>query len=66
MVGTGDKMDAASAHSLGVGAYTKMPARMHHFAISKGETTFQLHAIGPFEITYVNPSDDPRKKTTTK
>lgn len=66
MVGMGDTMDPASAQSLTAGAYTKMPARMHHYAMSKGETIFQLHGVGPFEVTYINPSDDPRKKGTTK
>ena len=66
IVGTGDKIDPASAHNLSAGAYTKMPARMHHYAMAKGETIFQLHGVGPFEVTYINPSDDPRKKTTAK
>jgi hypothetical protein len=35
---------------------------MRHFAATKGETIIQVHGIGPFEITYVNPADDPRKK----
>lgn len=34
--------------------------------MAKGETMFQVSGIGPFEITYVNPADDPRKTTTTK
>ena len=39
-----------------------MPKTMRHFAWAKGETIIQVHGIGPFEITYVNPADDPRKK----
>jgi quercetin dioxygenase-like cupin family protein len=66
MVGAGDKMDPASAHSLGPGDYSKMPAKMHHFAMTKGETIFQVHGVGPFDTVYVNPADDPRKKTTAK
>jgi hypothetical protein len=31
--------------------------------MAKGETTIQVHAMGPFELIYVNPKDDPRKKT---
>ena len=32
-----------------------------HFVWTKGETVVQLHGIGPWTITYVNSSDDPRK-----
>jgi quercetin dioxygenase-like cupin family protein len=66
LVGMGDKMDQASMNSVGPGGFVKMPANMHHYAGAKGETTFQVHGVGPFAVTYVNPSDDPRKKTTTK
>jgi quercetin dioxygenase-like cupin family protein len=65
MVGMGDKLDKASMQNLTVGGYSKMPARMNHYVIAKGETTVQVHGTGPFEVTYVNPADDPRKKTTT-
>lgn len=40
----------------------RMPKEMHHFAVTKGATILQVHGIGPFEINYVNPADDPRKK----
>jgi hypothetical protein len=39
-----------------------MPKGNRHFAWTKGETIVQLHGIGPWGVTYVNPSDDPRKK----
>jgi quercetin dioxygenase-like cupin family protein len=65
MLGMGDKVDKASMQTLTAGAYSKMPARMHHYVIAKGETTVQVHGMGPFEVTYINPADDPRKKTTT-
>jgi quercetin dioxygenase-like cupin family protein len=63
MMGTGDKLDEASMHALGPGAYAKMPAKTRHYVRAKGETTFQVYGMGPFEVTYVNPKDDPRKKT---
>jgi hypothetical protein len=66
MLGMGDKMDEASMQTLPAGGFAKMPRQMHHYAAAKGETIIQVHAMGPFEITYVNPSDDPRKKTTVK
>lgn len=62
MVGTGTKWDDAGMHTLAAGAYAKMPRRVNHFVKMKGETTFQVSAMGPFAITYVDPKDDPRKK----
>lgn len=66
MLGMGDKLDESSMQSLSAGGYAKMPRQMHHYAMAKTETTIQLYGMGPFAITYVNPSDDPRKKTTAK
>jgi hypothetical protein len=37
------------------------PANMAHFASARGITEVQVHAIGPFQLTYVHPEDDPRK-----
>jgi quercetin dioxygenase-like cupin family protein len=61
-LGMGDKFDESAAKQLPAGSYALMPKNMRHFAISSGETILQLHGIGPFEITYVNPADDPRHK----
>jgi len=37
---------------------------MHHAAETKGETVLQLHGIGPFDIHYLDPAEDPNKATT--
>ena len=60
-MGTGEKFDPASGHELPTGSYSVMPKGMRHFVWAKGETVFQVSGMGPFEITYVNPADDPRK-----
>ena len=62
LMGAGEKLDASKTEELTAGSYTRMPKAMRHFAIAKGETIIQLHGTEPFEITYVNPADDPRKK----
>jgi quercetin dioxygenase-like cupin family protein len=61
MMGTGDKADAKAAHSVKAGGYSFMPAKTHHYAIAKGETVIEVSGQGPFEVTYINPADDPRK-----
>jgi len=35
---------------------------MHHYAWAKGPTVVQIHGVGQFAFTYVNPADDPRNK----
>lgn len=65
-VGAGDKFDEASMHELPVGSFAKMPKQMHHYAGAHGETIVQVYGQGPFALTYVNPADDPNRKTTTQ
>lgn len=60
-MGMGEKFDPAAGRELPPGSYAVMPAGARHFAWAKGETVIQVSAVGPFEITYVNPADDPRK-----
>jgi hypothetical protein len=36
---------------------------MHHYVIARGPTVVQVHGMGPFAITYVHPTDDPRNKS---
>lgn len=61
-LGMGDKFDAAAGHELPVGSYASMPRGVRHYAWGNGETIVQVSGIGPFEVHYVNPADDPRKK----
>jgi hypothetical protein len=43
-----------------------LPGKMHHAAQAKGEVVLELHGMGPFDIHYLNPADDPRKATAAK
>jgi quercetin dioxygenase-like cupin family protein len=60
-LGTGDKLDEAKGTAMSAGAFASMPAKMHHFAWFKGDTDVQVHGMGPFQLIYVNPKDDPTK-----
>ena len=60
-LGMGDKVDPAVEKPLPAGSFAFMPAGMRHFVRAQGETIVQLHGTGPWGITYVNASDDPRK-----
>ncbi len=61
-VGMGDKFDAATLSDLPTGTFAALAPGVRHFAQAKGETVIQLHGVGPWSLTYVNPADDPRKQ----
>lgn len=61
-MGMGEKLDESKATALTAGGFTSLPGKMGHFAFSKEGAVIQVHAMGPFAITYYNPSDDPRTK----
>ncbi len=44
------------------GSFMVMPKGTAHFALARGETVVQVHAIGPWGLTYVDPKDDPRNR----
>lgn len=58
----GDKFDAAGTQALGQGSVAVMPPGAAMFGYTKEETVIQLHGVGPWGITYLNPADDPRKR----
>ena len=61
-MGTGDALDTNNGQALPTGSFALMPAQMHHFAWTMEETVVQLHGVGPWQINYLNPADDPRKQ----
>lgn len=61
--GMGEKFDQNAAQALTAGTYAYWPAGMKHFAWTTGETEIQLHGTGPWGITYLDPTDDPRQKS---
>ena len=66
LMGAGDKFEAKGMDEMPAGSFCHMPRTMHHFAMAKGETVIQVHGEGPFDITYINPFDDPRKSDLQK
>jgi quercetin dioxygenase-like cupin family protein len=60
-LGMGEKFEERALRDLPVGSYGYWPAGMKHFVQAKGETVVQLHGVGPWQIVYLNPADDPRK-----
>jgi len=65
-VGMGDKLDRKASQPLEPGGFVSLPAKMHHFAWTAVPTVIQISLEGPFDIVYINPSDDPQKKQTQR
>lgn len=61
-LGMGDTFDESKMQEVPAGGFASVPADMHHSFMAKTAATIQVHGIGPFAITYVNPADDPRTK----
>ena len=61
-IGMGEKWDKAAIKTLPQGGYVLLPAEMRHYAGAMTDTTIQVDGMGPFQLTYVNPADDPSKK----
>lgn len=62
-VGMGDKLDRTASQTLEPGGFVSLPAKMHHFAWTSAPTTVQISLQGPFDLYYVNPSDNPQSMT---
>lgn len=63
-VGMGDKATYSGGVALSAGSFAAMPKKMVHYAWTGNEgVVFQLHSVGPWSITYIDPKDDPRKRT---
>ncbi len=60
-LGMGDKMDATATQPLKAGGFHYLPPKEHHFAFSKATSVIQVNGEGPFDITYINPDDNPDK-----
>lgn len=58
-VGMGGKLDKTKGEALGPGGFFSSGSKMQHFAWVSGETVIQVSGMGPFDITYVDPKDDP-------
>jgi hypothetical protein len=61
MLGHGKQWSDEKLKALAVGGETTVEARQPHYIQAKERTLMEVRSTGPFEITYENPADDPRK-----
>jgi len=66
LVGMGDTFDTKAMNTFKPGGFGSILGGVHHFAMSKGSTEVQIHGVGPFDLIYVNPADDPQKNASGK
>lgn len=59
-IGMGDEFDTSKGRTMPAGSFVVMPVGHNHFAWTDEPTVVQLHGVGPWGITYVDPADDPR------
>lgn len=61
--GMGEKADTSKGKMLTTGSVLALPANHAHYVWSTDEELIvQVVANGPFDLIYVDPKDDPRKK----
>lgn len=61
-IGHGQKFDVEKLKALPAGSFVVMPVGHPHFVLIREATVVQLHGLGPWTVTYVDPADDPTKK----
>jgi quercetin dioxygenase-like cupin family protein len=61
-VGSGEKLDRESLNPLPPTSFVHLPAGMPHYAWAEVESVVQINGVGPFDVNYIDPKDDPRKQ----
>ena len=59
-IGMGTKMDMTTP-VMPPGTFFDTPANKPHFVFTKEETITEVSGMGPFELTYLHPEDDPSR-----
>lgn len=65
LAGSGTQFDESQLQALGQNGFLSIPAEHAHYAMARGLTVVQVHAIGPFALTYVNATDNPVRHVAT-
>jgi quercetin dioxygenase-like cupin family protein len=56
----GERVDRAAFRALETGSFVHLPAGTPHYLMTETESVVQVNGVGPFDVVYVNPRDDPR------
>ena len=58
--GQGAKVDPNAEKTLAAGGFAATPAEAGHWVNFEDDTVIQVTGVGPWNITYLDPRDDPR------
>ena len=61
-IGMGVHFEEEAMIAIGPGGFLLVPPGERHYALFDEDTELQLTGNGPWELVYVDPDDDPRKK----
>jgi quercetin dioxygenase-like cupin family protein len=61
-IGLGEVWVGETIEYKGAGGYHVMQPGVAHFVMVEEDSIVQVHSVGPWVLTYVNPADDPRNQ----
>lgn len=59
-IGSGDVLDESKGKLLPAGSFAIIRGGSHTYSWTTVETVVEMHTIGPINLQYINPQDDPR------
>lgn len=59
-INSGEKVDQAALKGMPPGTFFHLPPGMAHYLYAETESVLQLNGVGPFDVKYIDPKDDPR------
>jgi quercetin dioxygenase-like cupin family protein len=59
-LGFGQSVDHARTQALPAGSFASIAPGVPHYMLAEEDSVFQISAIGPWGVDYVNPTEDPR------
>ena len=62
-MGMGKTVDQGKAQPLPAGSFFALPPGTAHYVFIDEETVVQISTVGPWELTYIDPKDDPRQES---
>jgi quercetin dioxygenase-like cupin family protein len=58
---SGERVDLPALEPVPAGSFIHLPAGMPHYLWAAEETIVQINGVGPFNVVYLDPADDPRR-----
>lgn len=60
VIQSGERVDPAALKGMPTGTFFHLPSGMPHYLFAETESVVQLNGMGPFDVKYIDPKDDPR------